>query len=225
MWPADKPKPTASSLNWLAGQPPTPNQVSTALSAADGEIDLYNLAGNVDVIVDITGYLTPADLSDYYTKAQVDAANATQDSIVAALQSTVSSLEANTYTKAQVDTGLAAAAACKEYPHVIVDWHGCNLYGAFLSSANLTMANLSGANLTMANLSGANLYGIFAHDVTLAQANLTNADLTHANLSGANLTGATGMGTATLTAVTWLNTTCPDGTNSDSHGNTCVGHL
>ena len=30
---------------------------------------------------------------------------------------------------------------------------------------------------------------------------------------------------ATLTGVHWSNTTCPDGTNSDNDGNTCVGHL
>ena len=31
VWPADKPKPLASSLNWTAGQSATPNQVTTAL--------------------------------------------------------------------------------------------------------------------------------------------------------------------------------------------------
>ena len=40
-----------------------------------------------------------------------------------------------------------------------------------------------------------------------------------ANLTGANLTG-----------VSWFNTTCPDGTNSNSNGgggvpSTCIGHL
>ena len=48
--------------------------------------------------------------------------------------------------------------------------------------------------------------------------NLTNRNLTSANLSGAALYGADLMG------VTWINTTCPDGTNSDSHGGTCIGH-
>ena len=37
--------------------------------------------------------------------------------------------------------------------------------------------------------------------------------------AGANLTGAD------LTGVHWYDTTCPDGTNSDNNGNTCVSNL
>jgi hypothetical protein len=77
---------------------------------------------------------------------------------------------------------------------------GCDLSGVDLTGANLTGAFLAGANLTGANLGGANLTG----------ANLGDADLSFGN---ANLTG-----------VVWSNTTCPDGTNSDTHANTCVGY-
>jgi hypothetical protein len=28
-----------------------------------------------------------------------------------------------------------------------------------------------------------------------------------------------------VTGVTWSNTTCPDGTNSNNDGGTCTGHL
>jgi hypothetical protein len=87
--------------------------------------------------------------------------------------------------------------------------HGLNLSGAHLPGADLSNANLNGANLTGADLSGANLSG----------ANLNKADLTGADLSGANVTGAN------LNKVTWSNTTCPDGTNSDADGGTCPGHL
>jgi hypothetical protein len=73
-----------------------------------------------------------------------------------------------------------------------------NLAGAFLNPANstpgpwLTNADLSGANLTNASLEGADLEG----------ADLTGADLTNAFLG----------------SVTWSNTTCPDGTNTDTNG-------
>ena len=30
---------------------------------------------------------------------------------------------------------------------------------------------------------------------------------------------------AVFDKVIWSNTVCPDGTNSDSHGQTCIGHL
>jgi uncharacterized protein YjbI with pentapeptide repeats len=43
-------------------------------------------------------------------------------------------------------------------------------------------------------------------------------------LTGANLTGAITTG-AKFTLVRWSNTICRDGTNSNGHGNTCVGHL
>jgi len=53
-------------------------------------------------------------------------------------------------------------------------------------------------------------------------ADLRNADLTNAVLIGADLTNADLMG-ANLTNVTWSNTTCPDGSNSDTNGlNACV---
>jgi len=73
-------------------------------------------------------------------------------------------------------------------------------------------------------------------DGDLSYADLTNAmmydlDLRYANLTGADLTGAdlaylnTSYGPADLTGVTWSNTTCPDGTNSDNNGNTCMNNL
>ena len=67
--------------------------------------------------------------------------------------------------------------------------------GVLTSLAN---SDLTGANLTGANLTNASLY---------------NANLTNANLTGANVSG-----------VQWQHTTCPDGTNSDNNGGTCVGH-
>ena len=59
VWPADRALPTASNLNWVAGQAPTPNVVSSALSAT-GSIGIFNNVGTVDVIVDVNGYYIPA---------------------------------------------------------------------------------------------------------------------------------------------------------------------
>jgi uncharacterized protein YjbI with pentapeptide repeats len=52
----------------------------------------------------------------------------------------------------------------------------------------------------------------------LTQAYLTGADLTEADLNGATMTGAN------VTSVTWSNTVCPDGTNSNNDGGTCVNN-
>ena len=59
VFPADATTlPKASNLNWLAGSPPTPNQVTVGLSA-NGAIKVYNLAGTVDVVIDIVGFYSP----------------------------------------------------------------------------------------------------------------------------------------------------------------------
>src|SRR3954470_18518049 len=58
LFPADVALPVASNLNWVAGQAPTPNQVSVGLSAS-GALSVFNNAGTVEVIIDIIAYLAP----------------------------------------------------------------------------------------------------------------------------------------------------------------------
>jgi YVTN family beta-propeller protein len=73
IWPADKPQPNASSLNYSAGQAPFPNAVTVTLSG-DGKIKVANKNGSVNVIIDIAGYYEDHNHDDRYdTKAQVDA--------------------------------------------------------------------------------------------------------------------------------------------------------
>jgi hypothetical protein len=55
------PLPTASNLNWVAQQAPTPNAVTTTLSA-DGLVSFYNFAGTVDVVVDVVGVYLPTTI-------------------------------------------------------------------------------------------------------------------------------------------------------------------
>jgi phospholipase C len=88
------------------------------------------------------------------------------------------------------------------------DWANGDLLDATIDG-QIQGSFLPGANLTGADLSGVQLQGSdFAHT------NLTNADLRGARTNGASFTGAT-----------WSNTTCPDGTNSNNDGGTCLGHL
>ena len=58
VWPADKSRPFVSSLNWVGGQAPTPNQVTTGIDSF-GQLSLYNNTGTVDVIVDVVGVYEP----------------------------------------------------------------------------------------------------------------------------------------------------------------------
>jgi uncharacterized protein YjbI with pentapeptide repeats len=128
---------------------------------------------------------------------------------------------------------------------------GANLTTANLTGANLTNGNLNGVGLTGATLTNAVLTGVQSGGVTgtpaalptnwqvvagylvgpganltnavLTGANLSNADLAGANLTGANLDNANA-GSTNFTSAIWSNTTCPDGTNSNSDGGTCAQH-
>jgi uncharacterized protein YjbI with pentapeptide repeats len=94
------------------------------------------------------------------------------------------------------------------------DLSDINLSYIFMMGADLTGADLSFADLTGADLSFADLTG-----ADLSFADLIGADLSNANLYDADLTGAE------LNNVYWYDTICPDGTNSDNNGNTCVNNL
>jgi uncharacterized protein YjbI with pentapeptide repeats len=110
-----------------------------------------------------------------------------------------------------------------------------------MTNVNFKNTSIVGGNFTEANLQGSNFTGTTITDTSFSDSDLTNADmtgiidannsefgntnLTNVNFTNANLTGATQMGTANVTGAIWSNTTCPDGTNSNSNGNTCVGHF
>jgi uncharacterized protein YjbI with pentapeptide repeats len=84
--------------------------------------------------------------------------------------------------------------------------------------ARILVTTSTPGNLTDANLTDGVLVGADFTSAALSYANLTDANLTDANLTDADLTGAR------LVNMTWSDTICPDGTNSDSDGHTCVGH-
>jgi peptidoglycan hydrolase-like protein with peptidoglycan-binding domain len=56
VWPAGAAMPTASNVNFVAGQT-VANMVTVGLGTG-GQIDLFNFAGNADVVVDVTGWYT-----------------------------------------------------------------------------------------------------------------------------------------------------------------------
>jgi len=57
VWPTGQTRPTASSLNVTPGLD-LPNEITVALGAG-GKISLFNNAGAVDIVADVTGYLVP----------------------------------------------------------------------------------------------------------------------------------------------------------------------
>jgi uncharacterized protein YjbI with pentapeptide repeats len=100
-------------------------------------------------------------------------------------------------------------------PANAVDLHGIEFGALDATGFDLHNFDLSGSNLIGANFTGANLVKSFLGSTQLSGANFTNADLNCAN----------NMSTANVSNAIWSNTTCPDGTNSNNNGGTCVGTL
>ena len=81
----------------------------------------------------------------------------------------------------------------------------CQMAAVFLVDSDFTDANLTGAN--------------FRH-ATVKAGSLVNVNFTDADLGGVD-----GIDLADVTGAIWSNTLCPDFTNSDDNGGTCVGHM
>ena len=96
---------------------------------------------------------------------------------------------------------------------------------AEFEDANLSHADLAGSNMFEGVLQGAKLVETNLTDVNLSNALLTDANLSKANLTGADMPSPTGPYKSRLAGVVWNDTTCPDGTNSNNDGHTCVHNL
>jgi hypothetical protein len=118
------------------------------------------------------------------------------------------------------------------------DFTGGDMAGVIFRSAFFAYDQFDNTNLTGADFSNIKNVPGFLGNITnlkFTNANLTNANFSNSNFSnsdfsGANLTGTnfqatTGLTSSNTTGATWSNTTCPDGTNSNNNGNTCVGHF
>ncbi len=96
---------------------------------------------------------------------------------------------------------------------------GMNFRYANFSGSNLAYMGFYGQNFSYAIFRGTNLRG-----TDFRQADLTGADFTDADLTRVWGRNSTFDNSTIVTGVVWSNTICPDGTNSDANGNTCVGH-
>lgn len=117
--------------------------------------------------------------------------------------------------------------------------HSADAPSANFSYASLPRAILEGANLFNTNFWFANLTGVDARRTYFRQADMRWSNLEGARLAGAylidaNLTGARGKPADQYfpdsppvpysSGATFSNTTCPDGTNTNSNGGSCDGH-
>ncbi|MGD9702249.1 MAG: hypothetical protein AB7Q42_13745 [Acidimicrobiia bacterium] len=75
-FPAHLPRPATSTLNWDEGTVALTNQAMVGLSV-DGRFSVYNLAGDADVVIDVSGYLAPAAAGGQGAKGDTGAQGAT----------------------------------------------------------------------------------------------------------------------------------------------------
>ncbi len=94
-----------------------------------------------------------------------------------------------------------------------------NLSNAVWRDGFGTGATFNGADLHRIDFRGTDLRSSRFLGSDLRYARLDGVDFTNADLTGANWRRSTGLATAIFS-----NTICPDGTNSDANGGTCVGH-
>jgi uncharacterized protein YjbI with pentapeptide repeats len=90
----------------------------------------------------------------------------------------------------------------------------------FPGQVSLEGTDFSGAHIESVGFANSKLRGATFVDAELQLVRFEGADLTDANLAGMTTDNQT-----YFTGVIWKNTTCPDGTNSDNNGGTCLGHL
>lgn len=105
-----------------------------------------------------------------------------------------------------------------------MDVHHAGLRNADLRNIRFYTINVISSDFTGSDMRGADFlhvdidYATFI-DVDFQYSLFDDVRFYHSDLTGANLTGAT------LYDVTWIDTICPDGTNSDNNGNSCENNL
>jgi uncharacterized protein YjbI with pentapeptide repeats len=112
-------------------------------------------------------------------------------------------------SRATLDGAGAGFAPFRDADLSDVSWRDGGAVGALFQGAVLRRIDFTGTVLRAASFVDADLRG----------AQLAGVDFTNANLTGADWRRATGLDSAIFS-----NTTCPDGTNSDANGGTCIGH-
>ena len=94
------------------------------------------------------------------------------------------------------------------------DLRNIYFYSLDILSSDFTGSDMRGAAFVHVIIDYATLI-----EVDLQYSYFDDVSFRHSDLTGANLTGVS------LDDVTWIDTICPDGTNSDNNGNTCENNL
>jgi len=141
-------RPNASSLNPAPGQPPTPNAVTTSLSGS-GSFNVYNKAGNVDVIIDIGGYYIKTSLQALRDAMPfaVHAENhdKTDPLPIRDVDPPLSVIEVNLTTPATAGTVTVTASTWVGGNGTILDFVQCQIAAGDLTDFEPTLPTLAGS--------------------------------------------------------------------------------
>lgn len=146
VFPGDASRPTSANLNWVAGQDPTPNAVTSGLGA-DGTLAFFNLAGTVELSVDVVGYYLPADNLAPDISSDLGALNSSVSSLQAKVDNTiaptVTSLQAQvTNTVIPTLTSLQTQVSTLATPNEVVVALN-NVTGSPTAAQSFTIATLT----------------------------------------------------------------------------------
>jgi len=145
-------RPTASNLNYTAGQSPTPNQVTVALNATGG-VSFYASGGPVNLIADIAGYTTAARLTntqlaqnrwdqDLAKPATIGVGNAPSGVAFDGTNIWVTNFNSDNVTRINAATGTAVGT-----PIAVGD----GPYGVAFDGTNIWVTNYNSNNVTRIN--------------------------------------------------------------------------
>jgi len=189
----------------------------------------------------ITLALTPTAFADGIAQA-IDGLETDVDTLevqVSALQTENEALQEVITSLTAIVDGLVEQQRCHSRPNTLqadsngdyaggVDWNGCDKTGLGMWGPNVGGAeteNLTNADLRFVNFTLANLIGIWAGGANLEGARFENANLAYSDFSGANVITAEVAQDYGRAETVFINTNCPDETNSDDNGGTCAGHM
>jgi len=111
-----------------------------------------------------------------------------------------------------------------------IDFSYANLSGASMRNLDVQYTDFSYANLIGTDFSSdmpseTKLHGVIFVGADLKWADFSDTYIIQVDFTDANLEGADFMSSPEIERCIWSNTICPDGTNSDDNGGTCINNL
>ena len=201
VFPGGATRPTASNLNYVTGQAPTPNQVTVALGAT-GQVSFFASGGPVNVIADIAGYTTAARLTnpqlaqnrwdqDLARPATVAAGFAPFGVAFDGTNIWITNLLSDTVTRINAATGTAVGTpiAVGDGPFGVA-FDGTTMWVTNIGSSNVTRINAATGTVVGTPIAvGSNPVGVAFDGTTIWVTNQGSNNVTRINAATGTVVG------------------------------------